>query len=61
MKVSLMNEQMQILEYHIEVNGSEVKMTLTTNSPEAAGKLADTLDARFKSGTVNGISPVKES
>lgn len=45
----------EIVEYHVEVDGTKVTMVLIVNSPEAANKLGNTLTARFKGHVVNEI------
>ena len=37
-----------ILEYHIEVDGAEVKVTIVAESEAAANELAADLDRQFK-------------
>jgi hypothetical protein len=38
----------EIVEYHIEVSGSEVKVTIVAESEAAAHELAADLDRQFK-------------
>ena len=46
-----------IVEYRIEVVGSEVTVVITASDDGAAHRLADLLDSKFRSGTVEEEEP----
>ena len=46
-----------IVEYRIEVIGSEVTVVITASDDGAAHRLADLLDSKFRGGTVEEEEP----
>ena len=46
-----------IVEYRIEVDGSEVKIVILASDDSAAHRLADLLDSKFRGGTVEEDDP----
>ena len=46
-----------IVEYRIEVIGSEVTVVITASDDSAAQRMADLLDSKFRGGTVEEDDP----
>ena len=50
----------KIIEYHVEINGSEVTLMLIAEDAEAANELADALTEMVKGGMLNGSDEVPD-